>query len=70
MWVDTLHSFYILTSPAVVRLLCPKKKKNPAILAGKPGMIAQVSIQFTSMYLQKNYETKTKKGIQYGIPAY
>lgn len=70
MLVDTLHSFYILTSPAVVRLLCPKKKKNPAILAGKPGMIAGINSVYLSMYLQKNYETKTKKGIQYGIPAY
>lgn len=30
MWVDTLHSFYILTSPAVVRLLCQNKKKKPS----------------------------------------
>lgn len=53
MWVDTLHSFYILTSPAVVRLLCLKKKKNPAILAGKPGMIAGINSVYQYVFTKK-----------------
>lgn len=66
MWVDTLHSFYILTSPAVVRLLCPKKKKNPAILAGKPGMIAGINSVYQYVFTKKLWN-KNQKGPVYNM---